>query len=212
MRAVPRSQTAPDRERDVAKFKVADLAAGSGFAEMTKSGVSQTCYDLAVYSLVVTGDLKDSVFSVWRTEVPKANTLHVVNPLTDTRLTDPRAIPASSLIGFYRRFRKGERSALVAETNAGWVLYHMVRSMDIANSTDVVGGNNGERNGTTPTWSKNDITRMFDWNADIFQGAALPAAGTFGDGGVEQFVPFHTPVANAVLRLNRAFPGPAAFG
>ncbi len=48
----------------MANFKVADLGAGKGFAEMTKSGLSQTCYDLAVYSLVATGDLKDSVFQV----------------------------------------------------------------------------------------------------------------------------------------------------
>jgi hypothetical protein len=88
--------------------------------------------------------------------------------------------------------------------------------MDVANSTDVVGGNNGERDGTVPTWSKNDVSRMFDWTGGnknkMWMSEALPGPTSFGQNGDERYVAFWTPVATAVSRLNKAFPGPAAFG
>ncbi len=92
----------------------------------------------------------------------------------------------------------------------------MVRSMDVANSTQVVGGNNGDREGTTPTWSQNDVSKMMDWTGggknSMAQGATLPAANSFGVNGEERYVAFCAPVATAVSRLYKAFPGPAAFG
>lgn len=198
-------------------FTINDLVGGgAGYREMTKSGVSQTCYDLAVYSLVMTGHLKLAVFQGFSMEVPKANTYLVVDPTADQRLTDPQAIPADCMIGFYRRFRRGMPSPLLTETNGGWIIFHMVRSMSVANSTNVAGGNNGDRQGTTPGWSANDVTRMFDWNGGettrIADAASTPAAGSYGDNGIQEFVAFHAPIATAVNRLNRAFPGLAAFG
>jgi len=112
-------------------FKVADLGNASTKAHktMVAPGAPQTCYDLAIYSLVKTGELKQAVYEAWICEIPKANTLLAVNPAVDTRLTDPNQLPTNSIIGFYRRFSKGGTSQLQAERDAGWVIYHMVRTM-----------------------------------------------------------------------------------
>lgn len=189
---------------------------GKGFQEMTKSGLSRTCYDLAVYSLVVTGHLKLAVFQAFTMEAPKANTYLVVDPMTDARLTDPNAIPGNSLIGFYRRFAPGMTSALQEERIGGWIIFHMVRSMSADNSTIVAGGNNGERQGTVPSWSGNDVTRMFDWNGGettrIADAATNPAVNSYGVNSIQEFVAFHAPIDLVVRRLRKAFPGPAAFG
>ena len=198
-------------------FKVADLGNEStkAYKSMVAPGSPQTCYDLAIYSLVKTGELKQAVYEAWICEIPKANTLLAVNPSMDTRLTDPNSLPANSIIGFYRRFSKGGTTQLQAEKDAGWVIYHMVRTM-ATSSTRVLGGNNGDREGTTPGWSANDVTKMFDWTGaeDTCMAPAdsLPAADSYGDGGKQQFVAFVAPISTVVSRLNRAFPGAAAFG
>lgn len=190
------------------KFQVTDLAAGKGSTAMHAS-LLYTCYDLALYSLVVTGDLKAAVLQAWRNNVPKSNTFLIVEPDADLRLINPNQIPAKCLIGFYRRFRKGETSQVMWESAANWVCFHMVRSMDTANSTYVVGGNNGDRNGTISTWSKNDVTSMFDWTGTttpkIDQGQDIPAPHSFGLNGVETYVPFYAPIATVVARLNWAY-------
>jgi len=198
-------------------FKVADLGNASTKAHktMVAPGAPQTCYDLAIYSLVKTGELKQAVYEAWICEIPKANTLLAVNPAVDTRLTDPNQLPTNSIIGFYRRFSKGGTSQLQAEKDAGWVIYHMVRTM-ATSSTRVLGGNNGDRDGTTPGWSANDVTKMFDWSGaeetSMAPADTMPAPGTYGDGGKQQFVAYVAPIATVVSRLNRAFPGAAAFG
>ena len=199
------------------KYYVTDLGNGSSAAckEMTKPGGPTTCYDAAVYSLVVTGELKRAVWEAWRMEVPKANTILVVNPGVDPRVANPKALPGDALVGFYRRFRKGEGSAQIAEVTAKWVIYHMVRTV-AAGSTLVVGANNGDRDGTKPPWSQNDVEKMFDWTGkekpSMFEGDGLPLENTYGVNDKEQFVAFAAPIATVVTRLNRAFPGPAAFG
>ena len=198
-------------------FKVRDLGNQStkAYRAMVAVGAPQTCYDLAVYSLVKTGQLKEAVYEAWVSEIPKANTLLVVNPTTDPRVTDPNQLPINSIIGFYRRFTKGGGSQLQAEMHAGWVIYHMVRTMDTA-SVRVLGGNNGDRNGTTPGWSANDVTKMFDWSGtedtSMAPMDATPDPGTYGEGGKQQFVAFTAPIATVVGRLNRAYPGKAVFG
>jgi len=198
-------------------FKVADLGNSStkGFKAMVAPGAPQTCYDLAIYSLVKTGELKQAVYEAWISEIPKANTLLAVNPASDTRLTDPNNLPINSIIGFYRRFSKGGTSQLQAERDAGWVIYHMVRTM-ATSSSRVLGGNNGDRDGTTPGWSANDVTKMFDWGGTeetcMAPADSVPAPGSYGDGGKQQFVAYVAPITTVVARLNRAFPGKAAFG
>lgn len=198
-------------------FKVADLGNESTKANkaMIGPGAPQTCYDIAVYSLIKTGELKESVYLAWISEIPKANTLLVVNPGNDLRVTDPDALPINSIIGFYRRFSQDGTSQLQAERDAGWIIYHMVRSMATV-STRVLGGNNGDREGTRPGWSANDVTKMFDWSGSEATSMApmdaIPAPGSYGGGGKQQFVAFSAPIATVVTRLNRAFPGPAAFG
>jgi len=198
-------------------FKVGDLgnASTKGYKAMVAPGAPQTCYDLAVYSLVKTGDLKEAVYLAWITEIPKANTLLVVDPAADARVTDPNQLPTNSLIGFYRRFSKGGTSQLQAEKTAGWVIYHMVRTMETV-STQVLGGNNGDRDGTTPGWSSNDVTKMFDWSGKeetcMAPKDSVPAPGSYGEGGKQQFVAYAAPIATVVRRLNRSFPGKATFG
>lgn len=198
-------------------FKVADLGNASTKAHkaMVAPGAPQTCYDLAIYSLVKTGELKQSVFEAWASGIPKANTLLAVNPTSDPRLTDPNQLPINSIIGFYRRFTKDGKTQLQAETDAGWVIYHMVRTM-ATSSSRVLGGNNGDRDGTTPGWSANDVTKMFDWSGaeetSMAPTGSTPAPGSYGEGGKQQFVAFVAPIATVVSRLNHAFPGPAAFG
>jgi hypothetical protein len=198
-------------------FKVKDLGNEStkAFRAMVGPGAPQTCYDLAIYSLVKTGDLKEAVYRAWIGEIPKANTLLVVDPAIDTRVTDPDRIPGDSIIGFYRRFSKGGTSQLEAERKAGWVIYHMVRSID-ANSTRVLGGNNGDRDGTKPSWSGNDVKKMFDWGGTEETSMApmdsIPEAGSYGKDGKQQFVAYAAPITTVVARLKRAFPGVAAFG
>jgi hypothetical protein len=212
-------------------YTVNDLiVAGKANNEMTKpatvkrgvriTGAPTTCYELAVFSLVMTGDLKGAVCEAWRSEVPKADTFKVIVPETDARITDPLTLPANSIVGFYRRFRAGERSQVASETAGGWVIYHMVRTTGVANSTNVVGGNNGDRESgqkkTTPGWSQNDVTVMFDWtgaeDTSMAPMNALPARDSYGADGKQQFVAFGAPIATVVSRLNRAFPGPAVFG
>ncbi len=213
------------------RYTVNDLiVAGKANREMTKeatvkrgvriSGAPTTCYELAVLSLVMTGDLKGAVYDAWRSEVPKADTFKVVIPETDARITDPLTLPPNSIVGFYRRFSAGQKSQVASETAAGWVIYHMVRTTGIANSTNVVGGNNGDRESgqkkTTPGWSQNDVTVMFDWTGAEDTSMApmdvLPPKDSYGVDGKQQFVAFIAPIATVVSRLNRSFPGPAVFG
>jgi hypothetical protein len=41
---------------------------------------------------------------------------------------------------------------------------------------------------------------------------SMPAPVSYSEGGKQQFVAFAAPIATVVRRLNRAFPGKAAFG
>ncbi len=195
---------------------------------MTQKGAPTTCYELAVFSLVVTGNLKRAVFEAWaygRPMKPKADTFEVIIPETDDRIINPQELPPNSIVGFYRRFRADERSVVDSETRAGWVIYHMVRTMGVANSTYVLGGNNGDRSvgqtATKPGWSRNDVTVMFDWTGAEETSMApmdgLPARNSYfalGADGTrkQQFVAFAAPIVTVVQRLNHAYPGPLVFG
>jgi hypothetical protein len=203
----------------VGKYKSSDLGKkhSGAYKAYYKDGAPSTCYDAAVFSLTQTGDLKEAVWRAWRLDGPKADTHLVVDPLRDTRLMSAAAIPVDSLVAFYRRMRRGENSAIESERKTRWVLYHIVRSMSTPGDVQVVGSNNGDRAGTNPLWSSNDVTRMFDWTGtddkgSIYLGADLPADGTYGAGGKEQYVPVTATSATVAARLNRAYPGAAAFG
>ncbi|WP_437316401.1 hypothetical protein [Sorangium sp. So ce385] len=167
-----------------------------------------TCYDAGVFSLTLTDGLSPEVCTRWRFAAPKANTYQIVDPAQDRWVTDPDHLPADSIIIFYRRFRPGERSALEAETNGRWVPFHMVRTLD---GRMVVGANNGDRMGTTPTWSENDIGNMFDWSGtentqSVWTAPGLPAPDTFSVDGIEKYVAFYAPISTVIKRLNAAFP------
>lgn len=206
------------------KYTVEDLQQGrKGFAKMTAaptwkgkqriSGAPATCYELAVFSLVVTGHLKQDVYDAWRGEIPKADTFRVVNPEEDTRITNPNSLPANSIVGFYRRLQEGVES-IERTRNQDWVLYHMVRTMAVPNSPFVVGGNNGDRAAegggkrTTPTWTRNDVSVMFDWSGkekvSMYTEERLPEKDSYGHNGKNQFVAFAVSIPAVVARLKRA--------
>lgn len=200
------------------KFTAQDLAAkhSQAYKAYYKPNAPSTCYDAAVFSLTLTGELKEGVWKAWRGDGAKADTHLVVVPERDTRIASVGAIPPNALIGFYRRTYKGETPPIESEKTTGWILYHMVRSMDTAGSVVVVGSNNGDRENTNPAWSGNDVGKMFDWTGasqtgSIFLGDPLPGAGSYGVGGAEKYVAFAATIATVVARLNKAFPGPAAF-
>lgn len=196
--------------------KITDLlnsAHPAGDAMVGKEAYT-TCYDLAVYSLVITGELDKDVFNRWKRQVPTVFNHLVVDPLTDERIINPYKLPINSLIGFYRRFRPGEKSLVAVEQETGWRLNHMVRTRG-DNSIKVLGGNNGSRNGTTPTWSENDIIKMFDWSGkelvSMWPTHDLPPKDSFSVGGKEQFVAFSAPISRIVPRIKRAYPWKFSF-
>lgn len=184
----------------------------SAHKKMTATDAPKTCYEAAVYSLVVTGEISQPTFLGWAMTIPKADTYDVVDPEHDARVTDPAKLPKNHIIGFYRRFRPKE-GKLEREVKNGqdWKLYHMVRTTAKPGSM-VMGSNNGDRDGTTPTWSLNDVTKMFDWGGtelvSMHIGDDLPAAGTGGDGERDklQFVAFAAPVPTVAQRLATKYP------
>ena len=167
-----------------------------------------TCYNAAVFSLTLTGDLPPQAADAWMMTVPKANTYTIVDPTQDEVVTNPKDLSPGSIVCFYRRFRPDEKSALQAETDGGWVPFHMVVTLG---GDQVIGANNGEREGTTPTWARNDITKMFDWTGkedtqSMWTEGGLPPPKSFTVGGKEKYVAFVVPIFTAVARLKAAFP------
>jgi hypothetical protein len=188
------------------------LGKTSAHKKMTATNAPKTCYEAAVYSLVVTGEIQQPTFLAWAMTIPKADTYDVVDPEQDVRVTDPANLPKNHIIGFYRRFRPKEgKLDREIENKQDWKLYHMVRTTAKPGSM-VMGANNGDREDTTPSWSLNDVTKMLDWGGNemvsMHVGDDLPAAGTGGDGDKDklQFVAFATPIAEVAERLTTKYP------
>ena len=190
--------------------RVADLgnASTKGYEAMVKPGVPTTCYELAIFSLVQTGEIPEPIYREWSSTQPKANTLLIVDPVKDKRVTNPKELPINSIIGIYRRFFPGGKSLLQVETDSGWILHHMVRTMN-TDTTSVLGGNNGTRGETKSGWSSNNLEEMFDWTGtektSMHVGVELPEPFSYGKDGEQKYVAFATPITEVVHRLARAY-------